>query len=162
MIDSAYLATSLIAALTSLTSKSGRDAGSWLALSIGLCVLGVLRIADAGVWTDDYLRSGLIDLGWYDHRRPIQIACIASFAVALVPVLRLLSRGRPPLIVGTSAFYGLALLAAAKFSSLHWTDAVLGEEIGSVTLSHATQIVLLLVTAVAALTDWYTATKRQI
>jgi hypothetical protein len=118
---------------------------------MGLLALGQLRIAQAGLWMEDYLQGGLRAMGWYDHRRPLQVACIMAFAVSFWTVLR-----RAPLrpITGLTfaigSFYMLVVLTAIRTSSLHWTDAFLRQHLGSLTFSEALQ--LLLVTVISATT----------
>ncbi|WP_341632050.1 hypothetical protein [Sphingomonas agri] len=160
IINSAYLGTGAIAALASLKSRSPASAAWWVALSVGLTALGILRVVEAGVWSDNLLRSGLHQIGWYDKRRPIQVICITAFALALLPAQRLLPSGKAALTVAVFAFYGLAVLAALRSSSLHWSDALLGKQVASVTLGHATQIILLLVTLTAALFDFSATSKK--
>lgn len=161
-IDAAYLVTGSVGACTSLKSTDRGTAAVWLLISVGVIGLGLLRISEAGVWTDDYLRSGLYAVGWYAERRAIQVACIVVFAFAMFFALRSLGpvAKRTSVIIAVFAFYTLAVLAAVRASSLHWSDAVLGEQVGSVMLSHAAQAILLLVTAIAALFEYFTNSRK--
>ena len=154
IINAAYIVTGAIAAFASLSSRTQRDACWWLILSIGLLALALFRIAEAGVWVDDYLRHGLHVIGWYDHRRPLQVICIGAFALGLILARSRLSViDRSSLVFATGTFCVLVVFAAIRSSSLHWTDAVLGESVGSVTLSHAIQVLLLLAISAAAFVD---------
>jgi hypothetical protein len=161
IINIAYLATSAIAAFTSLNSKERSGALWWLVLSVGLLILGLFRIAEAGVWLDDYLREGLAVTGLYAHRRLLQITCILAFAVGLAVACRQLPalNTRSALTVAICTVCALAVFAVIRSSSLHWSDEVLGQRLWTVTLSHATQIILLVATLVAAFLDFYSVRR---
>lgn len=159
IINGAYFVSCAIAAAASLNSRSRSGAGSWLTVSIGLAVLGLLRVAEAGVWTDDYLRNGLFELGWYGYRRVIQMVCIAAFALLLFAILARLPARRSTITLALLGFSGLSVFAAVRSSSLHWSDAVLSEQLGPIMVSHAIQFVLLLVTSAAAGFDCYVSGK---
>jgi hypothetical protein len=160
-INSIYLASSVLAACASLSSRLRVAACSWLVLSTGLLILGLLRMDQAGVWADDYLRRMLDMLGWYAYRRPLQVSCIAVVTLGLITGLKWLpAKGtRVPLTSAICAFCGLAVFAAVRSSSLHWSDEVLGELVGPLTLSHFVQIVLLIATSAAALFDLCSTTE---
>jgi hypothetical protein len=152
VIDDAYLASSAIAAFASLSAKSRRNAGWWLVVSIGIVVIGMLRIVEAALWMDDHLRRGLLVLGWYHYRRVLQIGCIAAFGLAFLSILKRLPRPSGRLLTfAVAIFYVLALTMAIRSSSLHWADAAFRQRISSVNLSEATQVLLLLAISLAAL-----------
>jgi uncharacterized membrane protein YvlD (DUF360 family) len=157
VLSGAYLATSILAACASLNSGDRKTALLWLVVSLGVLSLGVLRIANAALWADDYLRNGLHVIGWYDERRPLQILFIAAFAIAILAILGRLrvTIRRGPLTVATCGFFALTIFAAIRSSSFHWSDAILARHVGLITLSHATQTALLAATSAAAVFDLF-------
>ena len=158
IIDFAYLATSAIAAAAGLSCRNRGDENWWLVLGIGVLGLGLLRSAQAGLWLDQHLEREVHAMGWYAYRRPLQVTCIVAFALGLLIILAQLAKGRTRASVAFAicAFYALAVFAAIRLSSLHWTDALLSRQAGSVTLSHATQLVLLVTISAAALFYFFT------
>lgn len=151
-LNSAYLASSAIAASASLRSRSASSACWWLAVSMGIAAVGLLRAEEAALWLDYHLRSALHLNGWYEDRRPLQLLFIIAVPLALFVAQRRLPTSRErPLTLALCAFYLLAVLAAIRFSSFHWSDAVFEQQLGPVTLSHAGQLFLLVVISAGAL-----------
>lgn len=150
-INAAYLVTAAISSLASIKYSSR----TWLLISLGIVILEISRITHAAMSVDDYLEHVLRSAGLYDQRRPIQLACIAAFASSFVIFVRPLrhTRIRPQLIFVTGAFYILAVLMVVRASSLHWSDAFLERQLGSMTLSQAAQLLLLAMIAGGALYD---------
>jgi hypothetical protein len=163
LVNTGYLMSSAVAASAGLSTASRTNRRFWLGLSVGLLVFGLLRIARAGLFLDYYLELELRVLGWYDHRRPLQIGCLFLFCAALFVTLARL-RGaleKRSLTTAISAFYLLAVYTAIRASSLHWSDAMLQHQIGPVALGHGTQSVLLVTISIAALVNTYsTKTAR--
>jgi hypothetical protein len=152
-VDIAYVVCCLITAFAALTSGSRRRAFWWLVISLGVLSLVLLRLADASVWLDSYFQKALYIFAWYAERRLLQVLAIVIVAVTLFILLRHLSVGSDDVTLRTAigAFYLLAVLAAVRVSSLHWTDAVLQEQLGTLTLSHVAQLVFLIFISGAAL-----------
>ena len=150
-LNSVYLASSAMAALASLRSRSASSASGWLAVSIGIAAVGLLRAGEAALWLDYHLRSEFHVTGWYENRRPLQLGFILAASLALfLAHRRLPTTGERPLSFALDAFYLLAVLAVVRSSSLHWSDAVLEHQLGTVTLSHASQVILLIVISAVA------------
>ena len=149
-MDIAYFASSGVAAVAGSTSRNSKR--WWFALSLGLMALGLLRLAEASLWIDSYLQQALYTLAWYAHRRLLQVVAIVLFAIGLFAVLsRLrLTSNEPALRTAFGAFYALAVLVAIRMSSLHWTDAILTDQLGWLPLAHVAQLLLLMVIASAA------------
>lgn len=155
VISAIYLGSSALTACASLRNDDHKNAALWLVVSIGLLSLGLLRTANAGVWTDDYLRNALREMSLYPDRRGIQVLCIAAFAIAMAVIFGRLgtwSKG-VSLIVALCGFAVLSVFAAVRFSSLHWTDAILGRQVGFTTLSHLAQVISLTAISGASLFD---------
>ena len=146
MINIAYITASAISGIASFQGKTRGIQRWWSALSLGLLSLGLLRAAQAGIWIDSYLQQWLRLFGWYEDRRYLQVAAIIVFAVCLLfgfmsaPAVA----KRERLLFATVAFYALMIFGAIRASSLHWSDAVLGQQIGRISLSHVMQAVLLI------------------
>jgi hypothetical protein len=149
----AYLAISTILVLVAFMDRVGRDAAKWLWLAFGVLLIGLPRFARGGVLADYYLQHTLNNWGLYDHRRTIQLLGILSIAVILSVALLRLGRSveRASLKLAIWAFYALAVFAAIRVSSWHWSDAFLQRQIGPVSLSHAAQILPLFAISTAAL-----------
>ena len=120
-----------IAAFADLKGTAENRTGCWLALSLGVLALGLLRIDHVGLRVDYYLEQSLHGLGWYEQRRLLQIIGIAVFAVLSFVALR-----RRRLVfknaasnTALGAFYVLAMLGAIRLSSLHWTDEILARQL---------------------------------
>lgn len=151
-LNSAYLASSAIAGLASLRSRSVSSACWWLAVSIGIAAVGLLRAEEAALWLDYHLRNALHLKGWYEDRRPLQLIFIIAAPLALfLAHRRLPPSGERPLTFALGAFCLLAVLAAIRSSSFHWSDAVFEQQVGPLTLSHAGQLSLLIVISAVAL-----------
>jgi hypothetical protein len=155
VLGAAYFATGVLVALVAFKSISRRDALWWLGLGGGLAILGLLRSVEAGLWVDDYLQHSLHSTGLYEHRRLLQLSVILGFALVLFIALRSLpaSARRWPSKVAIGSFYALAVFAAIRSSSWHWSDVALQRQIGSMTLSHGTQLVLLLIILAAGISE---------
>lgn len=153
LLNIAYLASSTIVALVAYVDRGGRDAAKWLWLALGVLMIGLPRFAQGGVWADYYLQHIINDWGLYGHRRTFQLIGILTVALVLSVALLRLGRSveRTSLKLAICAFYALALFAAIRVSSWHWSDALLQRPIGPVTLSHAAQILPLLAISTAAL-----------
>ena len=149
----AYLISSTLLALVAYVDRVGRDAARWLWLAFGVLLIGLPRFARGGVLADYYLQHTLNNWGLYDHRRTIQLLGVLSVAVILSVTLLRLGRSveRASLKLAIWAFYALAVFAAIRVSSWHWSDAFLQRQIGPVTLSHAAQVLPLLAISAAAL-----------
>jgi hypothetical protein len=128
-------------------------------LSGGVLIAGVLRIVQAGLWMDSYFQDVVRLMSWYNARRPLQLACIVAAALALLILLKrfLMPTRTLSLAFAIWAFYALAILAVIRISSLHWTDVALERQVGSSTLSHAAQTVLLFIISAGALLDFLLA-----
>jgi hypothetical protein len=154
LLNSAYFA---ICALTVFAGVRGRNQSLktwWFALATGMLAIGLLRTADASLWTDFYLQRALAEMNVYGGRRPLQLLGIIAFGLMLVLFVRQRPKRRPKsLDVAIWAFSGLALFAAIRISSWHWSDALLERQIARMTASYAIQFSLLAVLAAAAASD---------
>lgn len=155
VVDIAYLLSCPIAALAGLKTNSRHSRPWWFAISLGVLSLELLRLAEASLWLDSYLQKSLHILAWYDQRRSLQVLAIVAFALALLIGLRSLRVGPDefPLRGAIGAYYVLVVVVAIRLSSLHWTDAVLQRPVGTLSLSHAVQLMLLMLISGAALMD---------
>jgi hypothetical protein len=127
LLNIAYLASSTMLALVAYVDRVGRDAARWLWLALGVLLIGLPRLAQGGLWADFYLQHTLNDWSLYGHRRTFQLLGILSVAVILSVALFRLGRSveRASLKLAICAFYGLAVFAAIRVSSWHWSDAFL-------------------------------------
>jgi len=152
ILNIAYLATAAVSAVAGLGRHTFRTAGWWLSLGGGVAFVGLLRAAEAGLWIDGFVQHRIRAIGWYDYRRPLQVGCILLFATCLLVLFKRLPfiRRNRPLALGTCAFVCLMILAFIRFSSLHWTDSLLDQHLGSITISHSGQFSLLALLAIAA------------
>lgn len=127
----------------------------WLAITIMLIAILTVRAAEPAQWLDGALQQWLHALGWYDHRRPIQMMAIALavlFLIAIAALMRARTRGiRRPAKCAAAAMFLLLVLAAIRGSSLHWTDAILEQRIATAMFSHLLQAALLVVITASAL-----------
>lgn len=163
LVNTAYLVCGLTTTVAALTNTSAKRRHWWYALSAATCVLELLRLGDASLWAGRYLEEALQVLGWYERRRILQVAAISIFAIVCLAILRRMRVGSRPWALRTaiSGFYALALLAAIRFSSLHWTDLILQRPVGMLSVSYAAQIILLMVISGAALLDVALGTHEQ-
>jgi hypothetical protein len=163
IIDATYLGACGVTAIASLSSRVRAECIGWVALSVALLCLGILRIEKAGLLIDPYLQQGLHHLGWYGHRRTLQVLCVAGFAMAVWALFRKLPPSKvPSFSCALFSFYELLLFVAIRLSSLHWTDILLSEPLSSTTVGRSIQVALLAAISVGAcihLTDAFAAKK---
>jgi len=136
--------------------QTSHDRSAWLVIAIMLVVIAGVRMAQTGEWLDEALQQWVRATGWYDDRRPLQVAGIA-IAILLLLAGAASMRARTRMIAwpgkcAAAALFFLLVLAAVRGSSLHWTDAALELDFAGVIVSHMLQALLL--AAVAASAIW--------
>ena len=126
----------------------------WLAISVGLLLIASLRASETEILLGSDLRRIIMELGWYPHRRPVQIAAILAFSLVIVAGLRSILLNRKMLkrqeVFATCAFAAIVVFAAVRSSSLHWTDEALEFRLGTITLGKLVQWSGLAVIAISA------------
>src|SRR4051794_32791920 len=72
----------------SYLSKSRESTRCWFALSAGVFALELFRIAESGLWIDQFLQGGLHTFGWYERRRILQLAAITIFIIVSLTIFK--------------------------------------------------------------------------
>lgn len=152
----AYIFTCVLAGLCAFVTfrNASGAAWLWLAIAIGLLLIASLRASKTELLLDADLRRAIMDVGWYPHRRPVQVAAIAACALLVVTVLRSILLNRKKLnrqeVFATFTFAVLLVFAAIRSSSLQWTDAALEYGVGAITVGKLVQGICLAVLAISA------------
>ncbi len=134
--------------------QTSHDRSAWLVIAIMLVVIAGVRMAQTGEWLDEALQQWVRAIGWYDYRRPVQVAGIA-IAILLLLAGAASVRATTRMIAwpgrcAAVALFLLLVLAAVRGSSLHWTDAALELDFAGVIVSHMLQAILLAAVGVSA------------
>lgn len=121
--------------------ERGRDGSAvagpvrlWLALALGLLLLGVNKQLDLQTWMTEVGRDAVRAIGRYGQRRTYQLAFIAAVAASCVGLLgtllyvaRPLTQPRLWALVGACFLIGFVLIRACSF---HNVDIFLAATIG--------------------------------
>jgi hypothetical protein len=127
----------------------------WLGIALTLFAIAVLRATRPDLWLDATVSHSFRDFGWYDYRRPLQIAVLFIIGAALAAGARFLRSSifnftrATRMAIAASAL--LLVVVTMRASSLHWTDAVFDRTPAGITVSHLAQAIALLVVVAMAL-----------
>ena len=126
----------------------------WIHTGVFVLALGLARALQAGDLLSALGRSAANEGGWYDSRRPLQAAVVATVGLVWVVTVgialwRTPERRRRYLSVGLLVVT-LAAFAAIRVVSLHQIDTVLyGTTVGGVRIATVIEIGLVVLTAAA-------------
>jgi hypothetical protein len=126
----------------------------WLGLATVLLLLGINKQLDIQTAFTEALRGLAIDQGWYDIRRPIQVAFILLVAVIGLLTFRavmLLARGELrglSMVLGGVVF--IICFVIIRAASFHHIDRLLGSDIGGFRLNWIIELGGILFIAVGA------------
>lgn len=135
----------------------------WFGIALTLFAIAALRVTRPDVQLDVKLYHSFRELGWYDYRRPLQIAVLIAVGAAVVAVTRFLlpstfAFARPTrAAIAASAL--LLVVVILRASSLHWTDAVFDRTLAGISISHLVQAIALSIVTAMAL--WLIVTHRR-
>lgn len=135
----------------------------WLGIALTLFAIAALRVTRPDVQLDNSLYRSFRELGWYDYRRPLQIAVLIVVGAGLAAGARFSLSStfdftrQTRVAIAASAL--LLVVVILRASSLHWTDAVFDRRLAGISVSHLVQAIALLIVTAMAL--WLIVTHRR-
>ncbi len=133
-LAAALAARAAVAATTSgeagaAAPRRGRLIAFWAPVAVLLLLLGINKQLDLQSWLTQVLRDLSHQQGWYDDRRPLQLAFVAALAgggtLGLIAMAVVLRRDLPRIGVALVGLGVLVTFVAARAASFHHMDALL-------------------------------------
>lgn len=156
----AYLAIAIQCARNAVVARQiPRDALVWTAITLIMIFLGVNKQLDLQTWLTQTLRDAAMRGGWYQSRRPLQVAFIAvlvaASAVACWSALRMRSGAWSHYRIVACGMALLSAFVAIRAATFHHVDLLLGLGVSGFRVNHLLELgALALVSIGAASWNW--------
>jgi len=166
VIVGAYAFGTILAVVAALGAATGPERRFWSIAALWMLFLGFNKQLDLQTYITEFFRQMAVRQGWYDRRRPLQVAFIAFDALVALGVCTYLMR----LTVAAGAgvrltMVGLVMIGAyivLRAASFHHVDTALGKMVNGVKIHNYVELSCIMVVIVGAALPTLFRSRRRV